>query len=135
MNVLVIDGQGGGIGKQLVSAIKMTVPHAIITAIGTNSSATATMLKAGADYAATGENAIVVGCRKAEIIVGPVGIVIADSLLGEITPVMATAIAQSNAKRVLIPVNQCGNIIAGIHDLSIIKLIQNAVEKIKSLAN
>ena len=135
MNVLVIDGQGGGIGKQLVSAIKMTVPNAIITAIGTNSSATATMLKAGADYAATGENAIVFGCRNAEIIVGPVGIVIADSLLGEITPVMATAIAQSNAKRVLIPVNQCGNIIAGVPDLSIVKLIQNAVEKIYNLAN
>ena len=135
MNILVIDGQGGGVGKQLVAAIKSSMPHAVITAIGTSSSATTTMLKAGADYAATGENAIIVGCRNADVIVGPVGIVIADSLMGEITPAMAVAIGQSSAKRVLIPVNQCNNIIVGVPDLSLTKLLQGTTEKIQSFAD
>ncbi|MBR3606973.1 MAG: DUF3842 family protein, partial [Lachnospiraceae bacterium] len=81
MNILVIDAQGGGIGKQVVAAVKKRLPELVITAIGTNSLATSSMLKAGADNAATGENAVVVGCRTADIIVGPVGIAIADSLL------------------------------------------------------
>ena len=93
------------------------------------------MLKAGADYAATGENAIIVGCRNADVIVGPVGIVIADSLMGEITPAMAVAIGQSSAKRVLIPVNQCNNIIVGVPDLSLTKLLQGTTEKIQSFAD
>ena len=93
------------------------------------------MLKAGADHGATGENAVIVGARKADIIAGPIGIVIADSLYGEITPKMALAVAQSNAKRILIPFNHCDNIIAGVSDLSVGKLIQSAVEEIrKSLA-
>jgi len=134
MNILVIDAQGGGIGRQLVGAIKQSIPAAEITAVGTNSAATATMLKAGADNAATGENAVVVGCRKAEVIVGPVGIVIADSLLGEVTPKMAVAVGQSAAKRILIPVNHCDNIVVGVPDLSVGRLIQAAVEEIKGLA-
>ena len=96
MTILVIDAQGGGIGRQLVLAIKQNIPDASIIAVGTNSIATTAMLKAGAHSAATGENAVVVGCRKADVIVGPIGIVIADSLLGEITSKMAQAIAQSN---------------------------------------
>ena len=133
MNILIIDGQGGGIGKQLVTTVKSAIPQAAVTAVGTNSAATAVMLKAGADNAATGENAVIVGCRKADVIAGPIGIVIADSLLGEITPPMAAAIGRSGAKKVLIPVNLCDNIIVGVPDLSVGKLIQNAVEKIKSL--
>ena len=109
MNVLVIDGQGGGIGKLLVSGIKSEYPDFFVTAVGANSIATSAMLKAGADAAATGENAVCVGCRKADVIAGPVGIVIADALLGEITPKMAAAIGQSDAKRVLVPVNHCDN--------------------------
>ena len=121
MNVLVIDAQGGGIGKQMVSAIKKEIT-AVVTAVGTNSAATSAMLKAGADFAATGENAVVVNSKKADVIIGPVGIVIADSLLGEITPAMAVAVGQSNAKKILIPVNHCDNIIAGVPDLSITAL-------------
>ena len=102
MKILVIDGQGGGIGKQLISRLKENIPDAEITAAGTNSFAVQAMLKAGADHAATGENAVVVGCRTADVIAGPVGIVIADSLYGEITPAIALAVAQSNARRVLI---------------------------------
>lgn len=133
MNILVIDAQGGGIGRQLVGAIKQSLPAAQITAVGTNSAATAAMLKAGADSAATGENAVVVGCRKADVIVGPVGIVIADALLGEVTPKMAVAVGQSAAKRILIPINHCDNIVVGVPDLTVGKLIQAAVEEIKQL--
>ena len=103
MEILVIDGQGGGLGRQLVAAVKKAVPQAVVTAIGTNSAATSAMLKAGADRAATGENAVVVGCRRADVILGPIGIVMADALLGEITPAMAQAVAQSDARRILIP--------------------------------
>lgn len=133
MNLLVIDGQGGGIGRQLVAAIREAVPNADITAVGTNSAATAAMLKAGASHGATGENAVLVGCRRADVIVGPLGIVIADSMLGEITPSMAVAVGQSPAKRILIPMNHCDNIVAGITDLSVNRLIQNALEELKKI--
>ena len=110
MTILVIDAQGGGIGRQLVLSIKQALPDAEILAVGTNAAATAAMLKAGASSAATGENAVVVCARKADMIIGPVGIVIADSMLGEITPKMALAVAQSRAKRVLILRHRhCGN--------------------------
>lgn len=134
MNILVIDAQGGGIGKQLVAAIKQNIPNAVVTAVGTNSTATAAMLKAGADYGATGENAVVVGCRKADVITGPIGIVIADALFGEVTPRMAQAVGQSAAKRILIPISHCDNIVVGVGDLSISAMIQSAVQVIQSLA-
>lgn len=132
MNILVIDAQGGGIGKQLVMEIKRSFPSVTVTAVGTNSLATSAMLKAGADYAATGENAVVVCSRKTDVIIGPIGIVIADSLLGEITPRMALAVAQSSAKRILIPVNHCDNLVAGVDDLNIRKLIQDAIDKLQA---
>lgn len=135
INVLVIDAQGGGIGKQLIAAIKNNLTKVKITAVGTNSAATSAMLKAGADNAATGENAIVVGCRKADIIVGPIGIVIADSLFGEITPTMAKAVGQSPAKRILIPINHCDNIVVGVQDLSIATLVQEAIKEIQYIGD
>ena len=131
MKILVIDAQGGGIGRQLITVIKQQMPQAEITAVGTNSAATTAMLKAGADHAATGENAVMVGCRKADVILGPIGIVIADSLFGEITPAMAMAIGQSAAKRILIPMNHCDNIIVGVPDLNVGKLVQQAVELLR----
>lgn len=130
MKILVIDAQGGGIGKQLISAVKKNIPETVITAVGTNSLATSAMLKAGADHAATGENAVVVNSKKAEVIIGPIGIVIADALLGEITPLMAKAVAQSPAKRILIPVNHCDNIVVGVDNLSIGKLIQDVIREL-----
>jgi hypothetical protein len=130
MNIVIIDGQGGGIGKQLVAAIKARRPDARITAVGTNSVATSAMKKAGADHAATGENAVIVACRTADIIIGPVGIVIADSLWGEITPAISVAIGQSRAVRILIPVNQCDNIIAGVSDLNIATMIKCVMDQI-----
>lgn len=132
MNILVVDAQGGGIGKQLVSAIKEAISNADITAVGTNSAATAAMKKAGADRAATGENAVVVNSKKADVIAGPIGIVIADALLGEITAAMANAIATSGAKRILIPVSHCDNIVAGTGDMNISRLIKSAVEELKN---
>lgn len=134
MNILVIDGQGGGIGRQLVAAVKERFPDAAVTAVGTNSIATGAMRKAGADFSATGENAVRVGCRTAHVIVGPIGIVIADALFGEITPAMAAAVGQSAARRVLIPINNCGNIVAGIADLPIGRVIDDAVDQIGKCA-
>ena len=114
LRILVIDAQGGGIGKQIIAGIRARKIPAEITAVGTNTLATTAMLRAGADAAATGENAVIVGCRKADLIIGPIGIVIADSLYGEITPAMAAAVGKSGAKRLLIPVNKCDNMIAGL---------------------
>ena len=133
MNILVIDAQGGGIGKQVVAAIKQNMPEMEIIAVGTNSAATTAMLKAGADHAATGENAVIVGCRRADVIVGPVGIVIADSLYSEITPAMALAVGQSNARRLLIPVNHCDNFIVGVSDLALGKLIEGVISEIRKM--
>ena len=127
MNILIVDAQGGGIGKQLITAVKEARPDAKIIAVGANSMATSQMLKAGADEAATGENPVVVACRKADVIMGPIGIAIADSMNGEITPKMATAIGQSDAKRFLIPLNTCNNIVAGVTDRNLKTLISDAV--------
>ncbi len=133
MIILIIDAQGGGIGRQLVSSIKQELPDVELLAVGTNAAATAAMLKAGASSAATGENAVIVCSGKADIIVGPIGIVIADSMLGEITPKMALAVAQSRAKRILIPFCYCDNIIVGAETASTTELIQKAVAKVQEL--
>lgn len=132
-NIIIIDGQGGKLGRQLIESIKANYTDVHITAIGTNTIATANMLKGGADIGATGENAVVVNCRTADIIIGPIGIAIADSLFGEITPKMAEAVGQSGAQRILIPVNKCGNIIVGIPDFAFSKLIDMTMEALKPL--
>ena len=133
MRVLIIDGQGGGLGRQLVGAVKARVPEVEVLAVGTNSAATNAMLRAGADQAATGENSVVVASKRADVIIGPVGIVIADSMLGEITPQMALAVGQSPAKRILIPVNFCDNIIVGVTETSMTKNVENAVDALARL--
>ena len=133
MRVLVIDGQGGGLGKQLVSAVKGYDRGIEVIAVGTNSAATNAMLKAGADQAATGENSVVTVCRSADVIMGPVGIVIADAMLGEITPRMAQAVGQSAAKRILIPVNLCDNIVVGIENTSMGRRVECAVDALKGI--
>ena len=114
MTILVIDGQGGKLGKTLVENIKKSFPHLEIMAVGTNSAASDVMRRAGADRVATGENPVIVACRSAQIIVGPIGIAIADALMGEISPAMANAVASSNAYRVLIPINQCSTYVADV---------------------
>ena len=133
MNVVVIDGQGGRLGRQLVEAIIARFPDDGITAVGTNTIATAAMIKGGAKRAATGENAVLVACRTACAIIGPIGIVIADSLCGEITPAMAVAVGQSCATRILIPMSKCDNMIAGVREASIASLVEDAMDKLASL--
>ena len=133
LRLLVIDGQGGGIGRQLVEAVRAAGLPCQITCVGANTAATAAMLKAGAHQGATGENAVVVCARDADVIAGPVGIAIADSLLGEITPNMALAVGQSRAKKLLLPVNHCNNMIVGVENLNLRALTEEAVRMLESL--
>lgn len=133
MNILIIDGQGGQMGAQLIKAIQSRFSEVSITAVGTNAAATAAMLKAGAKQAATGENPVIVACRKADVIIGPVGIVIADSMYGEITPAMAVAVGQADATRILIPVNKCENMIAGVGDVTMSVMLEDVIKKLEKL--
>jgi prephenate dehydrogenase len=133
MKVVVIDGQSGRMGQLLIDRMRNAGLSCEILAIGTNALATAAMLKAGADAGATGENPVLVACRTADIIAGPIGILSADSLLGEITPAMAVAIGQSAAKKVLLPVNLCSNIVVGTQSLSLSKLMDEAVDLLRSM--
>lgn len=135
MKIVVIDGQGGNIGKQLVKKIKDSGVNADIIAVGTNSIATENMIKAGANTAATGENAVVVAAKGADIIVGPIGIVIADSLMGEVSPKMAKAVGRSNAVRVLLPLNRCETLVAGVEKATPAMLIDDAVKMVIELVN
>ena len=133
MQIVIIDGQGGRMGSALIERIKATLPEHTCIAIGTNSIATAAMLRAGADAGATGENAVKVACRQADVIVGALGIVLADAMLGEITPEMARAVGASAAQRVLIPVQRCGTQIAGVQDAPMSQRIDEAVRAVAAL--
>jgi len=114
MKVLIIDGQGGKLGAEVINLIKNKNLELEIIAVGTNALATQAMLKAGADVVATGENPVVVNSKKVDVIVAPIGIVIADAFHGEVTSKMALAVGQAKAKRILIPINKCDNIIVGL---------------------
>ena len=133
MKVVVIDGQSGRMGQLFIERAKSASLPCQIMAVGTNAIATSAMLKAGADNGATGENPVLVACRTADIIVGPIGILAADSLMGEISPAIAVAVGQSPARKLLLPVNQCNNIVAGVPSLSLGKLMDEAVELLKSM--
>lgn len=135
MKILVIDGQGGGMGKALIALLKTRLPDARILAVGTNSIAASVMKKAGADIAATGENAVKVNARNADVITGPVGIIAADALYGEISGDMANAVARSAAVKVLVPFNHCGLLIAGGRNETPAKLLADAVDKIAEIAD
>ena len=129
MKIMIIDGQGGRMGSLLTEKTKnAAIPGAQIYAIGTNSIATAAMLKAGADYGATGENPVLVNSRDADYIIGPLGIMAADSLLGEVTPAMAVAVGQSSAMKILLPVNKCNHHVVGVSsEYSMSELAERAV--------
>lgn len=129
--ILVIDGQGGGIGSRVITELRAIMTDAAdweITALGTNAQATGAMLRAGADAGATGENPVIVTAPLADIIIGPVGIVMANSMLGEITPKTAEAIASSAATKILIPFNRCPVIIAGAENGTLDSFIKKAAE-------
>lgn len=132
--IVVIDGQGGRIGQQLTEGLLAALPEAELIAVGTNAAATAAMRKGGAKLAATGENAVIVNARTADVVVGPVGIVIADALLGEITPAMAAAVGAGPGKKVLIPVNRCDHLVAGAVGVPVSECIRQAIELITGFA-
>lgn len=133
MNILVIDGQGGQLGSTLIKAVYEKYPQADITAVGTNANATASMVKAGVKKAATGENPVTVMAKRSDVIIGPVGIVLADAMLGEITPEMARAVGSSSAVKILIPVNKCETMVAGVAPVPVSALIEDAVKKLCSI--
>ena len=134
--VLVIDGQGGRLGSLLVSSILDAAIPCELIAVGTNSIATAEMIKAGARRVATGENPVKVLAKSADVIMGPIGILIADALLGEVTPAMAAAVGQSQAEKLLIPVKRCRTTVVGVSELSSLsELAADAVEQLKKLIN
>lgn len=133
MKIVVVDGQGGGIGKSLVEQLKKRLPKEEVLAVGVNAIATANMLKVGADFGVTGENAVIYNCKRADIIAGPIGILITNGLMGEITSKIAESIAGSEAMKVLIPVSKCPVVIAGVEDLPMSKYVEEAVEKIAEL--
>ena len=121
--ITVIDGQGGRMGKTIIEQLKKEFPDQELLAIGTNSIATAAMLKAGADHGATGENPVIVAARDSDIIIGPIGIVMADSLFGEVTPAMAAAVGRS----------RCNHYVVGCEDLSMNEIIALVLKKVRTL--
>lgn len=133
MRIAVIDGQGGGIGKLIVEKLRKAFCEEIeIIALGTNSLATALMLKAGANEGATGENAICYNVNMVDIILGPMAIICANALLGELTPQMAKAIGESSVKKILIPLSKCNVEIAGIENKPLPYYVEDAIEIVKA---
>lgn len=133
VKIVVIDGQSGRIGQLLVAQIKAAALPCQLLAVGTNAIATAAMVKAGADRAATGENAVAVTCRTADVIVGPIGILAADSLMGEVTPAMAVAVGQSPAQKLLLPVSHCSNTVVGTQPMSLSQLVEETVRLLRGM--
>ncbi len=129
--ITVIDGQGGSLGRTLIKRIKNEFPNIFVLAIGTNSLATSSMLSSAPDAIATGENPVIVASRKSKIIIGAMGIVMADSLHGEITPKMAAAIGSSDAHKILIPITKCNTTIAGTERIGMDNLIADCIEIIR----
>ena len=133
MNIVVFDAQGGGIGRLLVEQLRRSAPDQIVTAVGTNSAATSAMLKGGATQAATGENAIRVNAARADVILAPIGMILCDGMLGEVTAAMACAISSSPAPKVLIPSSRCDVRVAGCPDRPLSQLVTDAVQQALSL--
>ena len=135
MRIAVIDGQGGGIGRAVIEKLRTELGDGPeIVALGANALATAAMLKAGANEGASGENAVVVNAPKVDIIVGCIGILVADSMLGEITPEIAKAVSMSSAEKVLIPIGKCMIHVAGVVGKPLPHYIDDAIAVIKTMA-
>ncbi len=129
MRIAVVDGQGGGIGKLIVEKLRAAFGNDVgIIALGTNALAASLMLKAGANEGASGENAIVYNAPRVDVIIGSIGIVSSNSMLGELTPAMARAVSDSDAVKVLIPLNRCNILVAGTKEEPLPHYIEDAVE-------
>ena len=128
--ICVIDGQGGGIGSAIIKKLKETFGESMeVIALGTNAIATAQMIKARANRGASGENAIVQTVQQMDVNIGPIGIIMAHAMLGEVTPAMAEAIAGSPAKKILLPLSQENIEIAGIEKIPLPRLIDVLIEQ------
>lgn len=137
MRIIVIDGQGGGVGRALITAIRQADIQAEIIAAGTSAIATAAMVKAGADAGASGENAIIYNtghCKAGDVITGPIGILLANAMYGEISPAMAAAVSASEAVKVLVPSNRCALYVTGVENRTISDHVADAVKRIAALA-
>ena len=134
MRLVVMDAQGGGMGRMLIEQLKKALPDQPIIAVGTNALATSAMLRAGADQGATGENAVVVCSGQADVIAAPLGMVLADAMLGEVTEKMAAAVGRSSARRVLIPAGRCGTVVAGLPKVTMAEAVSAAVSAICEIA-
>ena len=130
MRILLIDGQGGKLGKELAENILKRFNQVDLIGVGTNSIATSAIMKAGVTQVATGENPVLFNAERCDVIIGPIGLIAANSLLGEITPAMANAIASSKAVKILVPTNRCNNIIAGVTNTNLSFLIDDAMNKL-----
>ena len=129
MRILIIDGQGGGIGSRLVGLLRPRLPEGCeLLCAGTNSLATSAMLKAGAARGATGEHAICYNAQRAHLILGPIGVILANGILGEVSPAMAAAVSGAECVKVLIPSPTCGTLIAGTEDCRLEEYLRRAVE-------
>ena len=134
MVILVVDGQGGGIGRAVIERLKSEIgPEHEIMAVGINAMATMGMMKGGAKNIATGENAVIFNAQRADIIVGSIGIVAANSMFGELTPAMANAVSESRAVKVLIPLNKCGLRGAGVSSDTLPAVMDDAVRMVKEI--
>lgn len=130
MRIMIVDGQGGGVGRSLVEAIRERYPDAELVAVGTNAAATSNMMKGGAALGATGENAVIYNSSRVNLIAGPMGIVMANAMLGEITPKMAEAVASADVPVLLIPMNRCNAQVMGVESRKLGDYIREAVEKV-----
>ncbi|MDF2616829.1 MAG: hypothetical protein K0Q47_1484 [Sedimentibacter sp.] len=136
MKIAVIDGMGGGIGSQVVERLKSLNSSDIeIIALGTNSQATSNMLRSGAHEGATGENAITWNCMKADVIIGPLAIIAANSMMGEISPKMSEAIASSPARKLLLPVSKCNIEVIGLEDMQFKTIFNELTSTMKKILN
>lgn len=133
MKTLIIDGQGGGLGRAITAALRQAVPDLALIALGTNAIATTAMLKAGAQQGATGESAIRWQCRDAGLILGPTGLLTAGALLGEISPAIAAAVGESPAHKLLIPSDRCNVQVIGVRAQSMDDAVRELVERVRAI--
>jgi NAD(P)-dependent dehydrogenase (short-subunit alcohol dehydrogenase family) len=131
MRVAVVDGQGGGIGRAIVERIKKELPEITVTALGTNAMATGQMLRAGADEGATGENAIVHNMQHVDVVMGVIGILNANAMMGELSPAMAVAIGSSHTYKILLPINRCHIHVVSVEDIPLSVHLDNAVKALR----